>query len=62
MNQDPHTTLPAFILLSPEDIAIRAYQLYLERGQADGFDSDDWFRAEQELKVRGEDAYRRRNS
>jgi Protein of unknown function (DUF2934) len=62
MNQDPHTSLPAFIVLSPDDITIRAYQLYLERGQADGFANDDWLRAEQELKARGKDAERRRDS
>lgn len=62
MNQDPHATLPAFIMLSPGDIAIRAYQLYLGRGRADGFASDDWLRAEQELRAWGEDVYRRRNS
>jgi hypothetical protein len=62
MNQDPHASLPAFIVLSHNDITNRAYQLYLERGQADGFANDDWFRAEQELKAHGEDAERRRDS
>jgi DUF2934 family protein len=54
MNQDPQTRSPAFIVLSPKDIAARAYELYLQRGA-----SDDWFRAEQELKARGKDADRR---
>ena len=62
MNQDPHASLPAFIVLSPDDISNRAYQLYLERGQADGFANDDWFRAAQELKAHGVDAERRRDS
>jgi Protein of unknown function (DUF2934) len=62
MNQDPHTSSPAFVILSPHDITIRAYQLYLERGRVDGFADDDWLRAEQELKARGEDAERRRDS
>jgi Tfp pilus assembly major pilin PilA len=62
MNQDPHTSSPAFVILSLHDIAIRAYQLYLERGRVDGFADDDWLRAEQELKARGEDAERRRDS
>jgi len=57
MNQDQH--LPAFIVLSPEDVAARAYELYLERGAADGFDADDWFHAEQELRARGKAADRR---
>jgi hypothetical protein len=57
MNQGQR--LPAFIVLSPEDVAARAYELYLKRGASDGFDADDWFRAEQELKARGKDADRR---
>jgi hypothetical protein len=59
MTQDPHTRLPAFIVLSPTDIAARAYEIYLQRGASDGFDSDDWLRAEQELRTRGKDADRR---
>jgi hypothetical protein len=59
MNQDQHTGLPAFIVLSPEDIAARAYEMYLKRGASDGFDADDWFRAERELRARGQDAERR---
>jgi hypothetical protein len=59
MNQDQHAQLPAFIVLSPEDVAARAYEIYLKRGASDGFDRDDWFHAEQELKARGRDAYRR---
>lgn len=58
LSQDPHTRLPAFIVLSPNDIAARAYEMYLKRGASDGFDRDDWFRAERELKARGQAAYR----
>jgi hypothetical protein len=38
---------------SPNDdeIRVRAYQLYLQRGAADGADFDDWVTAEKELKV-----------
>ena len=32
-----------------EDIARRAYFLYLTRGREDGHDIDDWLRAKQEL-------------
>lgn len=32
-------------------IAARAYQLYLDRGAADGHDMDDWLQAERELRV-----------
>jgi len=34
-----------------DDIRVRAYHLYLERGGADGADFDDWVAAERELKV-----------
>jgi hypothetical protein len=50
MNQDEHKDLPAFIIVSPKDIAARAYEIYLDRGASDGFDREDWVRAEQELK------------
>lgn len=33
-----------------EQIALRAYQIYLERGGAPGNELEDWTRAEQELK------------
>jgi DUF2934 family protein len=52
VNQDSHKDLPAFIILSPKDIAARAYELYLQRGALDGFDHEDWWRAEQELRAR----------
>jgi len=38
---------------SEEDIRLRAYHLYLERGQTHGAHEDDWVRAERELKNRG---------
>jgi len=41
---------PAFIIVSAADIAARAYGFYLDRGRADGFDREDWLRAERELK------------
>jgi hypothetical protein len=34
---------------SPDDVAARAYELYLARGAADGQDFDDWLAAEREL-------------
>ena len=37
---------------SREEIAARAYQIYLERGGTNGNDQDDWLRAEQELTGR----------
>ncbi len=32
-----------------EEIARRAYQLFVERGGAHGHDVDDWFQAEREI-------------
>ncbi len=32
-----------------EEIAVRAYHIYLERGDAEGNPSDDWLQAEREL-------------
>jgi DUF2934 family protein len=44
---------PAFIIVSADQIAERAYGLYQARGYADGFDREDWFCAERELKSQG---------
>ena len=35
---------------SEEDIRVRAYHRYLERGPGDGTDFDDWLEAEKDLK------------
>jgi hypothetical protein len=32
-----------------EEIELRAYQIYIERGGADGHDVDDWLQAERQL-------------
>ena len=34
-----------------EEIALRAYEIYLERGKTDGYDVDDWLQAEYELRA-----------
>lgn len=39
---------PAF-----EEIRVRAYETYIQRGRIDGFDLEDWLRAEKELKENG---------
>lgn len=41
-----------------EEIKIRAYEIYIERGGQPGHDVDDWLQAEQELepKVRAANA------
>jgi Protein of unknown function (DUF2934) len=54
MNQDSHSRLPAFVALSRQDVAVRAYEIYLDRGASNGCDRDDWFRAERELRARGQ--------
>ena len=35
---------------SREEIERRAYELYVARGEVDGYDQEDWLQAEQELK------------
>jgi hypothetical protein len=37
---------------SEEDIRLRAYHMYLERGGGDGSDFDDWLKAEEQLRNR----------
>jgi hypothetical protein len=36
-----------------EQIQLRAYEIYFQRGRQDGLDLDDWFQAERELKTSG---------
>jgi hypothetical protein len=45
---------PEFEHASPteEQIEVRAYELYVERGREDGHDLDDWLAAERELQQR----------
>jgi hypothetical protein len=35
---------------SPEEVARRAYEIYLARGGESGHEQEDWLRAERELK------------
>jgi len=35
---------------SPEAIARRAYELYLQRGSVSGYELEDWLQAEAELR------------
>lgn len=41
------TRLTEFVLV--EQIRYRAYELFIERGRIDGFDQEDWARAEAEI-------------
>ena len=42
---EPHSE-PTF-----EQIQVRAYEIYIQRGRQDGCELDDWFQAEKELKT-----------
>ena len=44
---------------SDEEIRVRAYELYLERGGENGNAVDDWVRAENEFRERSNDRSRR---
>jgi hypothetical protein len=48
----PPTNAPA-ARPTEEQIAVRAYHIYLERGDADGNPMDDWLQAERELTEGG---------
>jgi hypothetical protein len=37
-------------MTSDEEIRLRAYEIYLERGEASGLELDDWLQAERELE------------
>ena len=36
---------------TPEQIAIRAYEIFIARGGQDGRDQEDWYQAENELRL-----------
>ncbi|HKV23002.1 MAG TPA: DUF2934 domain-containing protein [Candidatus Acidoferrum sp.] len=38
---------------TPEEIAVRAHQIFTERGGEPGHDLEDWLRAERELSQNG---------
>jgi len=37
--------------VSLDDVAQRAYELYIQRGGEHGYDLDDWLQAERELRA-----------
>jgi hypothetical protein len=45
---EPRTTEPAVV----EEIRLRAYELFEQRGRAEGFAQEDWDRAEAEILAR----------
>lgn len=46
------TTEAAKLPPSHEEIAVRSYELYLQRGAVDGYHEQDWLQAEAELLSR----------
>jgi hypothetical protein len=48
---DPSRALRS-VDVAPDVIAVRAYELFLERGAEHGRDLEDWLRAESELSGR----------
>jgi hypothetical protein len=52
--QTPRSTESSSMSSEPsdEDIRMRAYQRYLERGAGHGMDFEDWLEAERDLKTR----------
>ena len=38
-------------LITKDEVARRAYELFLARGQAEGHDVDDWLEAERQLEA-----------
>jgi hypothetical protein len=49
MIQQPHPSSQQMVTIPPEEIATRAYELFMARGGAHGGDIDDWLLAESEL-------------
>jgi hypothetical protein len=47
--EKPHVDYQQMVKVSPDEIAQRAYELYMARGGAHGNDLDDWLVAESEL-------------
>jgi len=47
---DPERSHEVAGVASPDAVAVRAYELFEERGRQPGRDLDDWLRAEQELQ------------
>jgi Protein of unknown function (DUF2934) len=58
MNENPPKKQPANVTGDPQDIELedqirlRAYELYEARGQEDGHEQEDWFRAKEEITIK----------
>jgi hypothetical protein len=49
MIQQPHASSQQMVSIPEDEIAQRAYELFMARGCAHGNDVDDWLHAESEL-------------
>jgi hypothetical protein len=47
----------ATMMTSPSDIAVRAYELFLQRGAEPGRDLEDWLEAERQLNAQSSFAH-----
>jgi Protein of unknown function (DUF2934) len=56
MNTNPPKKSPSTSINEPQEledqIRLRAYELYEERGREDGHEQEDWFRAKEELTIK----------
>jgi Protein of unknown function (DUF2934) len=58
MNANPPKKSPTSVTGNPQEleledqIRLRAYELYEARGQEDGHELEDWFRAKEELAIK----------
>jgi hypothetical protein len=58
MNFNPQKKSPVTAINDPQDlqledqIRIGAYELYEARGQEDGHEQEDWFRAKEEIAIK----------
>ncbi len=48
--REPVQRIPQGTHPTVEEIRVRAYQIFIERGRAPGHALDDWLRAERELR------------
>ncbi len=56
MNENPPKKFPATATNEPEEledqIRLRAYELYEERGRENGHELEDWYRAKEQITIK----------
>jgi hypothetical protein len=58
MNSNPPKKSPVTAINDPQDfqledqIRVRAYELYEERGREDGHELEDWYRAKEQITIK----------